>query len=155
VACGLDLGAILPSGRLAAGGSFPLQAPVVLSQQDIRELQLAKGAIAAGLQTLLERLGLNVDGLERLYLAGAFGNYVSRQSARRIGLLPLPPEKAEPAGNTALLGAKQALFWGDELPERCSALARSVEHVPLNADPGFHESYLGNMAFPQEERVRS
>src|SRR5208283_1390097 len=97
VAAGLDLGSILASGRLAKGDSFPLTPPVSLTQQDIRELQLAKGAIAAGLRLLLEQWDATPEQVSRVYLAGAFGNYVNYASARRIGLLGFPPEKVKQA----------------------------------------------------------
>ena len=114
VAAGLELGRIQSSGRFADGiGSWELAAPVVLTQSDIRELQLAKGAIAAGIRMLLDRFGASAGKLKKLYLAGAFGNYINRASAQRIGLINFPSEKVEAAGNTALLGAKLALF----LPE--------------------------------------
>ena len=109
-AAGLDLGWISPKGRLANGESLTLAPPVALTQWDVRELQLAKGAIAAGLRILLEQWGAQAIELAQVYVAGAFGNYINYASARRIGLLDFPAEKIQPAGNTALLGAKLALF---------------------------------------------
>jgi len=93
---------------------------VKLTQRDIRELQLAKGAIAAGMRILLSRLGLGLDDISEVYLAGAFGNYMNRASAWRIGLLDVPPERVRPSGNTALLGAKIALFGEQAKPMRSS-----------------------------------
>lgn len=145
VAAGLDLEWILASGRMTRDGAMPLAGPVTLLPADVRELQLAKGAIAAGLQILLVRLGATVDDLRQLHLAGAFGNYVSRASAKRIGLLRLPVSRVVPAGNTALLGAKRALF---EEPGAWDALARRMEHVALNEDPQFQDVYAGEMQFP-------
>ena len=147
VAAGLELGAIRPNGRLNDGGKiFPLAAPVVLTQGDIRELQLAKAAIAAGIR-ILTRLWENAQP-GRLYLAGAFGNYVNRESARRIGLLDFPMDRIWPSGNTALLGAKMALFAPD-LEDRLAALRRRIEHVPLASDPEFQDTYVDEMPFPQ------
>jgi uncharacterized 2Fe-2S/4Fe-4S cluster protein (DUF4445 family) len=119
-----------------------------LLQADIRELQLAKGAIAAGIRILLQQWGATPADVQRVWLAGAFGNYINRASARRIGLIDFPPEKVFPAGNTALLGAKIALF---NLPSEAGAYAaiRSrTQHVPLNEDPQFMEIYADEMAFP-------
>ncbi|MGO9094534.1 MAG: ASKHA domain-containing protein [Bryobacteraceae bacterium] len=145
VAAGLDLGAIQPSGRLAHGRSaFPLCPPVVLTQADIRELQLAKAACAAGIRILLRRLGASASDVARLYLAGAFGNYVSRAGARRIGLIDFPEEVVRPSGNTALLGAKLALFSpGLDL----DGIRSRVEHLSLAADPEFQDIYVSEMAF--------
>ena len=81
------------------------------------------------------------------YLAGAFGNYVSRASARRIGLLAGPEEAIHPAGNTALLGAKIALF-SDEAEDGFAELRARIEHLPLAADPAFEEAYVDALGFP-------
>lgn len=147
VACGLDLGLVRPTGRLASGDRWTLAAPVVLTQTDVRELQLAKGAIAAGFRLLLAQWGAGLEDLECLHLAGAFGNYINRASARRIGLLPLPPDRVRPAGNTALLGAKLALFRESGDGFEYEALRRKIRHVPLNEDPDFHETYVAEMQF--------
>ena len=96
---------------------------------------LAKAAIAAGIKLLMQRRG--AKELTRLYLAGAFGNYIDRASAQRIGLIDFPPERVEAAGNTALLGAKLALFSLDSEDGSYAGLRRRIEHVALNADPKF------------------
>jgi len=149
VAAGLDLGRIEPGGRLAGGArSFPLETAVALSQGDVRELQLAKGAIAAGFRILLGRAGAKASDVPRLYLAGAFGNYINRASARRIGLLEFPLDVIRSAGNTALRGAKVALFETGGPGGAYDDLRRRIEHVPLAADPQFQDLYAGSMAFP-------
>ena len=99
-ALAVERGLIAPNGRLR-NGPIALAGPVVITQQDIRELQLAKGATAAGVRILLRQWGATAGDVERVWLAGAFGNYLNRASARRIGLLDFPIEKIEPAGNTA------------------------------------------------------
>jgi uncharacterized 2Fe-2S/4Fe-4S cluster protein (DUF4445 family) len=149
VAAALDLGWIKPTGRLANGGdALPIGPPVSLSQTDIRQLQLAKAAIAAGIRLLLARWGAVEQDLTRLYLAGAFGNYVDRTSARRIGLLDFPSERIQPVGNTALLGAKLALFSQNGDGGCYPHLRTKVEHVSLSADPAFQEVYVEEMSFP-------
>jgi len=146
IAGALDLGMVLPSGRLANGAKgLPLAAGIALTQADIRELQLAKGAVAAGIRIVLNRLGASPAGVERLYLAGAFGNYVSRGSARRIGLIGFTDDIIQQAGNTALLGAKLALFAGDLQFE---ALRCRTEHISLADDPEFQEIFVEEMVFP-------
>lgn len=149
VAAGLELGIVRPDGRFSERtGFWEILPPVGMNQADIREVQLAKGAIAAGIRILLSQWGAEPDRVERLYLAGAFGNYISRRSARRIGLLDFPLEKIRPAGNTALLGAKLALFHHAGDGEDFGAILSRTRHVGLSEDPTFEETYVDNMRFP-------
>jgi uncharacterized 2Fe-2S/4Fe-4S cluster protein (DUF4445 family) len=142
----LDAGLLKSTGRLAGAESFiTIAEPVRITQTDIRELQLAKGAIAAGIRILLRLSNLAPENIARVYLAGAFGNYVNTASARRIGLVTFPPEKIIPAGNTALRGAKRALF--DE-PSRYESLAAGVRHIALDQSPDFQDIYVDEMGFP-------
>jgi uncharacterized 2Fe-2S/4Fe-4S cluster protein (DUF4445 family) len=141
VAAGLLSGAILPSGRIAGPSKiFPIAGPVVLCQADIRELQLAKAAIAAGFKLLLNRLGAQVSDLKSIHLAGAFGNYVQIESAIRIGLMDAPRELVHAAGNTALRGAKMLLATGEPI-------LPIIEHVSLAADPSFQDEFANSMTF--------
>lgn len=149
VAAGLDLGWIQPSGRLAKkAANLELCSPVCLSQQDVRELQLAKGAIAAGIRLLLDQWGAQPKDVAQVYLAGAFGNYINRQSARRIGLFAFSEAQVQPAGNTALLGAKLALFSPDGDHRAYQSVRSRVKHLSLSAHPHFQEFYLEEMQFP-------
>lgn len=149
VAVGLDLGRILETGRFAdRAGFWEFFPPVTLNQTDVRELQLAKGAIAAGFRLLLKHVGAGKDALSRLYLAGAFGNYISRRSARRIGLLDLPRGKVRPAGNTALLGAKIALFNQRRGSEAIASILEKTRHICLSSDEEFEDTYIEEMSFP-------
>lgn len=152
VAAGLTLGWISPTGRLEGRVDLPLAPPVVLTQRDIRELQLAKGAIAAGLRLLLAHWDIRGDQLDQVYLAGAFGNYVNQASASRIGLFEFPPEKIRAAGNTALLGAKLALFDLAEHGGLYPELLAKTQHVSLNEEPAFQEAFAGAMFFPRIDR---
>lgn len=141
VAAGLNLGAILPSGRIADGSKrFSVAGTVELTQADLRELQLAKGAIAAGFRILLRRLGAQPQDLRAIYLAGAFGNYVQVASALRIGLLQAPAAMIHAAGNTALRGAKLLLA-------TAAPALPPVEHFSLAADPAFQDEFGSSMGF--------
>jgi uncharacterized 2Fe-2S/4Fe-4S cluster protein (DUF4445 family) len=149
IAAGLDLGAIEPSGRLATDHRpFELTPEVTLSQRDVRQLQLAKGATASGIRILLERWDASPGDLSRVHLAGAFGNYVDPASARRVGLIDFPDQMVEPAGNTALLGAKLALFADESDGAALEGVRARIEHVPLATDPHFQEVFVESMAFP-------
>ncbi|MGD0731454.1 MAG: ASKHA domain-containing protein [Terracidiphilus sp.] len=142
VAAGLESGAILPSGRIADGSKiFPVQAPVVLYQSDIRELQLAKSAIASGFRLLLKHLGATAADVHGLYLAGAFGNYVQIDSAIAVGMLELPRERIHAAGNTALRGAKMLLLSTSE------PAVPAIEHVSLASDAEFQDEFVNCMTF--------
>ncbi len=146
VRAGLEIGVLEGSGRLTRETRlWMLCPPVSITQSDVRELQLAKAAVAAGIRILLKRWGATPHDVSRLYLAGAFGNYVSRASARRIGLVPFSEETVVPAGNTALLGAKLALFEDDG---EFAGIRSRIEHVPLASDPQFQEIFVEEMHFP-------
>jgi uncharacterized 2Fe-2S/4Fe-4S cluster protein (DUF4445 family) len=152
VAVGLATQHVREDGKILRGnGSLMLCPPVEITQSDIRELQVAKAAIAAGVQILLKDLGRSVDDVAKLYLAGAFGNYIDRTNAHRIGLLRIPSERIEPAGNSALLGAKLTLFSGDE--RVFSEIRQIAQHVSLNADEQFQEIFVGEMSFPLAEEA--
>jgi len=151
VATGLELGKILSSGRIRHGDLFlMLKEPVKLYQEDIRELQLAKGAIAAGLSILLEEAGDSTDSLRRLNLAGAFGNYINQYSASRVGLLTVPSSIINPMGNSVLMGLKKRLF-DPETDGEIQTILRNAKHVSLHAHANFQDIYVEHMKFPQRE----
>ena len=117
-------------------------------QKDLRELQLAKGAVLAGAQTLLAEAGLEAGQLERVILAGAFGSFIDRQSALAIGLLPpVAVEKVIFAGNTSAAGARLALL-DRAVRSRAEEVARSVRYLELSGRGDFQELFAGAMLFP-------
>lgn len=121
--------------------------PVVITQQDIREVQLAKGAICAGMKTMMKMLQIKEQELNHIYLAGAFGNYIDKKSALAIGLLPdVPEEKIQPIGNAAGAGACMALLSGASR-KLVKSLAQEVKHVELSMNMDFQEEYLKAMNF--------
>ncbi|MDX9866835.1 MAG: ASKHA domain-containing protein [Kiritimatiellia bacterium] len=121
---------------------------VMLTQRDIRELQLAAGAIRTGIEVLLARANLTPRDLDALLLAGGFGNYIRRENALRIGLLPPVHELAVRfVGNASLSGAKRALLAQAEL-DRAQQLRNRVTHVELAADPRFSDLFMRHMCFP-------
>ncbi len=149
VAAALEQDWLLPGGRLATGErELPLSGGVSITQSDIRALQLAKAAIAAGIKILKRRYGVKPGTATSLYLAGAFGNYVNTDSARRIGLVP-EPDVVESVGNTSLLGAKMALFAQGGGEQESAAILDKVEHVALGGDAEFQDLYVREMTFPE------
>jgi uncharacterized 2Fe-2S/4Fe-4S cluster protein (DUF4445 family) len=131
----------------SAQSSLLISGAVRLTQNDIRELQLAKGAIAAGIRLLLKRWDAGPEELSRIYLAGAFGNYINKASAQRIGMLNVPAERIQPAGNTALLGAKLALFNSIGHDLRFGRILSRIEHVSLADLPEFQEVFVEALGF--------
>jgi uncharacterized 2Fe-2S/4Fe-4S cluster protein (DUF4445 family) len=139
-ACAVELGLIGANGRLRnADKRLPLAGGVALAQTDVRELQLAKGAMAAGLRMLA---GGDVG---KICLAGAFGNYIRQASARAIGLLP-DDVPVEPVGNSALRGARMLLLAPSSRQSRVRRVEALSRHVELAADPNFQDLYAETMA---------
>ena len=126
---------------------------VRLTQQDIRELQLASGAIRAGIETLLRTAGVSARSLGALLLAGGFGNTLRIANAMRIGLLPHAEETAVRfIGNASLAGAKQALLAQTERA-RAQSLRDRTQHIDLSCQPGFSDCFMEHMLFPSEQGV--
>jgi uncharacterized 2Fe-2S/4Fe-4S cluster protein (DUF4445 family) len=126
------------------------QKPIYFSQKDVRELQLAKGAVAAGIQILMDQMGVGIRDIDLVYVAGAFGNYIHPQSALRIGLIPkVDPKIIHTLGNAASTGASMVLlakgYW-----KLANELANSLEHVELSTRPDFNEYFIENLNFPPE-----
>jgi len=110
---------------------------VVLSRKDISEIQLAKGAIRAGLTILLKHAGLEPDDVNEFIIAGAFGTYIDVPSAITIGMFPrLPRERFRQVGNAAGIGAKLALL-SSPLRAEAAALAARIDYLDLIQEPGF------------------
>lgn len=124
-------------------------ADITLTQRDVRELQLASAAIRAGILILLRRAGLDIADLGEILLAGGFGNFIRRNHALRIGLLPaVPSERIRFVGNTSLMGAKAVLLSVDERRE-AEKIAATAEHVDLSQDPEFQMEFGAAMLFPE------
>lgn len=163
VAAMLELEAVTEAGRLLPAGDVPgpagariftekgqnafrLQDGVFVAAQDVREIQLAKAAIRAGAETLLELRGVTAADITELVIAGGFGAYMDKYSALRIGLLPqVPPERIRHVGNSAGAGAALALTPEgrralEEFTKRCS-------YLELSSSPAFSGHFMDYMAF--------
>lgn len=136
----LDAGQIDRTGRL-------LTEETQITQQDIRDIQLAKGAISAGIEILLKRAGRKSGELNRIIIAGAFGNNIKKESAIRIGLVPeVKPEKIISAGNAAGAGVSMALVNAD-IMKQAESIPKKIKHVELAEEPEFQETFLKAMDF--------
>jgi uncharacterized 2Fe-2S/4Fe-4S cluster protein (DUF4445 family) len=125
---------------------FPLTEQVRITQEDIREIQMAKSAIRAGIETLVKEYGVAYEEVDTLYLAGGFGRKMNVASAAGIGLLP--PELADrvvPVGNSALEGARRYLE--KDSRERIARIRAAAKEVNLAMHPEFNERYLQYMFF--------
>src|SRR5882672_1295952 len=127
----------------AGEGGAPRE--IVLTQDDVRQLQLAKGAIASGIAMLLHVAGVPPEQVAELMLAGGFGNYLSIASAVRIGLIPgLAPDRIRYVGNAASLGAQLCLL-SERERARAAEVADRIEHVSLAAHPDFEQIFVDAM----------
>ena len=132
---------------VAAGDDTDHGNPIIITQRDIRELQMAKGAIAAGIKILSQTYGIQVGDISEVLLAGAFGNYMNPHSACTLGMIPQELEsRIKMIGNAAGAGAKLALLSASEFI-RASTIATSVEYVELGLHPYFMKVYAESMYF--------
>ncbi len=143
--------ALLVSGRIdetgqitGDGGPVELMHPVTLNQKDIREFQLAKAALSAGLRILLEKAGEKAGDIDRLYIAGAFGNFIDVSNVISLGMIELPEDKISKIGNSSLLGAKISLF---HHTHNYTDIRNLSEHVSLESNAGFQEIFAQKMFF--------
>lgn len=120
---------------------------ITLSQQDIREIQMAKSTIRAGIESLIERSGISRQRVHRVFLAGGFGYYLDPQKAAVIGLLPADlAERTTAVGNTSLKGAI-GLLTGAVTLEELQAIAAGAEEIVLGNDEAFQRLYIDYLNF--------
>jgi len=164
----LRVGIVLPSGkidtsiqcqRLRQGAEWPefvlewaentaLEEDIVLTQKDIREVQMAKAAFRVGAQILMQQKG--VKQVEKVVLAGAFGSYLNPESAVAIGMVPLDnPEKVISVGNAAGRGACLALLSKSKRAEAANMASR-VNYLELTLQPDFNTAFVKEIAFPKK-----
>lgn len=144
--------ALLETGRLEESGALvgdevEIAPEVTLTQTDIRQLQLAKGAVEAGIETLCASVGIHPRDIQRFYIAGGFGSHLNAQNAALIGLIPdALAEKAEALGNAALAGAMMLLLNQGFFPE-IRAIADMAHILTLSGNAKFAESFVEGMMF--------
>ena len=148
VAAALDAGLLNSRGRIQNEERvIQLTDKVVLTQEDIRQVQQAKGAIAAGIHLMAQHLGVSLCDIRRVILAGAFGSYMDPKSACCIGLLPAElADRITAVGNSAGEGAKQLALQPDALA-RTQEIADRTEYLELVAVPEFPGCFARCMRF--------
>lgn len=130
---------------LAEAAQTAIGGPIVLTQRDVRQVQLAKGAMRAGVEILLGELGAAPEDVVEVCLAGAFGNYIRPESALTIGLMPRFPRAAiTPVGNAAGAGAQMALLSREAWAE-AAALTSQVEYIELSLRQDFQQVFAEAM----------
>ena len=121
--------------------------PIMVTQDDITALQLAKGSIAAGIKILMDECSISTEDISEVLLAGAFGNYMDPHSACMIGLIPRELEdRIKLVGNAAGTGAKLALLSRSEY-EHSDAIATSVKYIELAAQQSFRKTFAKGLQF--------
>jgi uncharacterized 2Fe-2S/4Fe-4S cluster protein (DUF4445 family) len=162
VAVLLDMGVIDSTGRFTnhnsignVGGSPAFivsrdeksEPRVYLTQKDIREVQLAKAAISAGIRLLEKRLSISDSDIKQIFLAGAFGNYIRPRSAVRIGMLPeVGIERIQTIGNAASSGA-QLILISQKCKDLAKRLAKKIQYVEIAHDPQFESVFADSIPF--------
>ena len=149
VAAALALGAVDETGAMEED-CFVLTPDVRLLPRDIRAVQLAKAAVAAGIDTLMEEAGVRPEDVEVFFVAGGFGSRLNAASAAAVGLFPEAlASRARVLGNAALAGAAALLLDRGRL-ERAREIAGLARHVDLGGNPRFNQHYMDNMLFPEK-----
>ncbi len=144
-------GVLEASGRLAASPYLLGDSGVSITQADVRNVQLAKAAIAAGIDTLLHEAHLLAEDVDALFLCGGFGSYLKPKKASEIGLIPEALVHCTvAAGNTALRGAADMLF-SPPLRALSQELIQGAQEVPLATHPYFMERYIDHMSLGAQE----
>jgi uncharacterized 2Fe-2S/4Fe-4S cluster protein (DUF4445 family) len=122
---------------------------IVLSRADVSEIQLAKGAMRAGAELLMQEAGITIADLDRIVIAGAFGSYIDVRNALRIGMFPpLHPDQFEQVGNAAGVGARLVLI-SQAQRALAAEIARRAEYVELTNDPRFTMAFAEAMLMPE------
>jgi uncharacterized 2Fe-2S/4Fe-4S cluster protein (DUF4445 family) len=125
-----------------------LEQDIVLTEVDLDNVMRAKAAMFSGYTCLLNKLGLNVDVLDRVIIAGAFGSFINLEHAVTIGLLPdIPREKFSFIGNSSLKGARLAVL-DRGLFNQAKTIARSMTNVELSEDHSYMDNFMAALFFP-------
>ena len=136
-----------PCFILASPESSANDRTIAVSRGDVAEIQLAKGAIRAGIQILLREAGIEAEAVEHFIVAGAFGTYIDIESAKRVGMFPdLPLDRFQQVGNAAGMGAVLLLL-SEETRRAAAEAARTIHYVELTTYAAFHDEFIRYMTF--------
>lgn len=124
--------------------SLTITSDVRLTQKDINEFQLAKAAVAAGLEILCNSLSIQLNDIQEVYIAGGFGSYINIQHLIQTGMIEMPENRIHKMGNTALIGAKMFLFSDNQMT---AGILSKIQHINLESDLNFQNIYVDKMLF--------
>ncbi len=120
---------------------------ISVTRRDVNEIQLAKGAIRAGVEVLLEDVGITPEEIDEFIIAGAFGTYLDLESAINVGMFPdIPRERFKQIGNAAGLGAIGMLI-SRKIRKQAKNIIKDVEYIELTTHPGFTSAYMDALSF--------
>jgi uncharacterized 2Fe-2S/4Fe-4S cluster protein (DUF4445 family) len=127
---------------------------LTIAQTDIDNIMRSKAAIFAAIKSLIDYAGLTFDQLEKIYVAGGFGNYLNIEKAVGIGLLPdIPREKIEFVGNSSLMGARMSLL-SYHVFEKAIGISQSITNIELSKFALFADEYMASLYLPHIDRER-
>jgi uncharacterized 2Fe-2S/4Fe-4S cluster protein (DUF4445 family) len=125
---------------------------IVITEVDIENIIRAKAALYAGIKTLISEIGFAIDDIEKVYIAGGFGNYINIDKAVVLGMLPdIPRERFFFMGNTSITGAYLCLI-SDELRKEAEEIASKMTYVELSVSRGFMDEYMSAMFLPHTNK---
>jgi uncharacterized 2Fe-2S/4Fe-4S cluster protein (DUF4445 family) len=137
---------ILVSANQTATGN-----DIFISEKDIANVMRAKAAIYSACSLLLKNVGLKVNDIEKIYVAGGFGSHLNFRHAITIGMLPdIDLDKFEYLGNTSLIGAQLALL-SEEFREQLAQIAKSITYVDLSSEPNYMDMYTAALFLPHTD----
>ena len=126
--------------------------PIIVTQQDVRELQLAKSAIRTGVHALMDQFGISADEIEEVLITGSFGNQLDPASIYTIGMLPLKLQnKVKLVGHAAGAGAKEALLFKNKYKE-AELMLNITDYLELSAYNNFNDLFASFLAFPPQNQ---
>lgn len=138
-----------PAFLLAAADATDHQRDILVTRQDVAEIQLAKGAIRAGVELLLREAGITAADVDDFIIAGAFGTYINIESAVRIGMFPrLPLDRFRQVGNAAGMGARQLLVSRGRRAQVADLIAQ-IEYIELTTHRGFQDVFMASMSLDE------
>ncbi len=124
---------------------------IVITENDVKALIMSKASILAACRTLMNQAGITREDISRIYFSGAFGNYISKENAITIGLIPeVPVDRISPIGNGAIEGANIVLL-NRRKKKFLDEIARKIAYIELNAEPSFMDEYTGSCFLPHTD----